>query len=112
MWDWVTGSPCQKWKLESLGDDVYKIIDPNSGNALEIQGCSKLPRATVFAFPSNASPCERWRIEPTPDGSYSVIAVSSGLSLDVAGCSSAAGAEVITWFYHGGPCQRWYFKQQ
>ncbi|GAA1562454.1 hypothetical protein GCM10009804_18960 [Kribbella hippodromi] len=112
MWDWVTGSPCQKWKLESLGDDVYKIIDPNSGNALEIQGCSKLPRATVFMFPSNASPCERWRIEPTPGGSYSVTAVSSGLSLDVAGCSSAAGAEVITWFYHGGPCQRWYFKQQ
>jgi hypothetical protein len=30
------------------GDDVYKVVDPNSGNALEIQGCSKLPRATVF----------------------------------------------------------------
>jgi hypothetical protein len=112
MWDWVSGSPCQKWKLESQGDDVYKVVDPNSGNALEIQGCSKLPRATVFMFASNASPCEQWRIEPTPGGTYSVIAVSSGLSLDVAGCSAAAGAEVITWFYHGGPCQRWSFKPQ
>ncbi len=112
MWTWVAGSPCQRWKLESLGDDVYKVIDPNSGNALEIQGCSKLPRATVFMFPSNASPCERWRIEPTPGGSYSIIAPTSGMSLDVAGCSAAAGAEVITWFYHGGPCQRWFFKAQ
>ncbi|WP_405062168.1 RICIN domain-containing protein [Kribbella sp. NBC_01505] len=110
MWNPVDGSPCQRWKLESLGDDLYKIIDPNSGNALEIEGCSKLPRATVFMFPSNASPCERWRIEPTPGGSYSVIATTSGLSLDVADCSSAAGAEVITWFYHGGTCQRWFFK--
>ncbi|MFK4090365.1 RICIN domain-containing protein [Kribbella sp. NPDC020789] len=110
MWTWVEGSPCQRWKLESLGDDVYKIIDPSSGNALEIQGCSRLPRATVYMFPSNASPCERWRIEPTPSGSYSIIAPTSGMSLDVAGCSAEAGAEVITWFYHGGPCQRWFFK--
>ncbi|HEY0471228.1 MAG TPA: RICIN domain-containing protein [Kribbella sp.] len=112
MWDWVPGSPCQKWRLQSLGDDVYKIIRPDTGQAVDVNGCSKVPRATVQVWASNDSECQRWRIEPTPGGSYSVVAVSSGLSMDVSGCSPATGTEVITWFYHGGPCQRWLFKKQ
>ncbi|WP_328994282.1 RICIN domain-containing protein [Kribbella sp. NBC_01245] len=112
MWLWVPGSPCQSWKLESLGDDVYKIIDPSTNRAIDIEGCSKQLRGTIRAFASNDSECQRWRIEPSPGGSYVVTAVSSGLSLDVAGCSPAQGADVITWLYHGGPCQRWFFKKQ
>ncbi|QNE18683.1 hypothetical protein F1D05_13145 [Kribbella qitaiheensis] len=112
MGTWSTTSLCQKWTLRSLGDDMYKIIDTNTKQALEINGCSKLPRANMIIFTDNTSECEKWRIEPTPGGSYSVIAVSSGLSLDVAGGSSTAGAEVITWFYHGGKGQRWSFKPQ
>ncbi|WP_405056086.1 RICIN domain-containing protein [Kribbella sp. NBC_01505] len=110
MGTWSTASVCQKWNLKSLGDDMYKLIDTNSKQALEIKGCSKLPRATMIIFPDNTSECEKWRIEPTPGGTYSVISVSSGLSLDVANGSSAAGAEVISWFYHGGKGQRWAFK--
>ncbi|GAB3406659.1 hypothetical protein GCM10027569_17410 [Flindersiella endophytica] len=111
MWAWVAGSPCQGWKLESLGDDVYKLVDPHSSKVLDIDGCSQLPLGTVQTWTSNESECQRWRIEPSPGGSYSVLQVGSGLSLDVAGCSSAQGANVITWFYHGGPCQRWFFKR-
>ncbi len=111
MYKVVPDSQCQRWKLESLGDDVYKIIDPHSTNALEIQGCSRLPGATVYTFPSNSSPCQRWRIEPTPGASYSVISQTAPMSLDVAGCNRGLEAGVITWFYHGGPCQRWFFTK-
>ncbi|MBM7788339.1 RICIN domain-containing protein [Tenggerimyces flavus] len=112
MWAWVTGSPCQRWKLESIGDDVYKIVDPNSSKVIDIDGCSKLPGGTIHTWTSNESECQRWRIEPSPGGSFSVLQLGSGLSLDVAGCSSAQGANVDTWFYHGGACQRWFFKRQ
>jgi hypothetical protein len=113
MWDWSSTNPCQKWRLESLGDDVYKIVAAQSGKALDIQGCSKLPRGTVEMFSSNTSPCQLWRIEPaTPVGSYSVVAVSSGLSLDIAGCSSSQGADVVTWFHRAPSCQRWFFTKQ
>jgi hypothetical protein len=112
MGTWSTASVCQKWNLRSLGDDMYKLIDTNSRLALEIKGCSKLPKATMITFPDNTSECEKWRIEPTPGGTYSVIAVSSGLSLDVANGSGTAGTEVISWFYHGGKGQRWFLKPQ
>ncbi|MFI5729464.1 RICIN domain-containing protein [Kribbella sp. NPDC051587] len=112
MGTWSSTSVCQRWNLKSLGDDMYKIVDANSKLPLDIQGCSKLPRATTIIFPDNTSECQKWRIEPTPGGTYSVIAVSSGLSLDVAGGSSTTGAEVISWFYHGGKGQRWSFKPQ
>ncbi|MBB6570593.1 hypothetical protein HPO96_26165 [Kribbella sandramycini] len=109
MWEIVEGSKCQAWKLDSLGDDIYRIVDPTSGHPLTIQGCSRLPRATVYLFPVDGSDCQKWRIEPTPGGTYSVVAVSTGMSLDVAGCRPDIPTEVITWFYHGGKCQRWSF---
>ncbi|TDD62850.1 hypothetical protein E1263_02240 [Kribbella antibiotica] len=112
MWDWVPGSPCQSWKVESLGDDVYKIVDPSSNRALDIRGCSKLLKGYLIAFPSNKSECQRWRIEPSADGSYAVTSVSTGLAMDVDSCNPAAGTDVITWSYHGGLCQRWYFIKQ
>jgi hypothetical protein len=111
MWDWVPGSPCQGWKLESLGDDVYKIINPDTGKAVDIDGCSKLPRGTIHMWTSNDSECQKWRIEPSRNGTYSVTAVSSGLSLDVAGCSPAAGADVISWLFTGEICQQWIFRK-
>ncbi|GAA1613449.1 hypothetical protein GCM10009789_79610 [Kribbella sancticallisti] len=112
MWDDIAGSPCESWKLQSVGDDVYKIVDPNSSKALDIDGCSKLPAGVVTIWTSNESECQLWRIEPSPGGTYSVVQVSSGLSLDVAGCSRLPHPEVITWFYHGGPCQRWSFQKR
>ncbi|MFF1819396.1 RICIN domain-containing protein [Kribbella sp. NPDC058245] len=112
MWEWVQGSPCQSWKVESLGDDVYKIVDPSSNRALDIRGCSKLLKGSLIAFPSNKGECQRWRIEPAADGSFAVTSVSTGLSMDVDSCNPAAGTDVITWSYHGGLCQRWYFIKQ
>jgi hypothetical protein len=110
MWTW-SGTACQGWRLTSLGDDVYKIVDLHSAKVLDVDGCSQLPLGTVHIWTTGESECQRWRIEPSPGGSYSVLQVGSGLSLDVAACSTAQGANVITWFYHGGPCQRWFFKR-
>ncbi|GAA1717785.1 hypothetical protein GCM10009745_78210 [Kribbella yunnanensis] len=112
IWDDVAGSACESWKLESLGDDLYKIVDGNTAKVLDLEGCSKLPAANVTLWTSNESECQLWRIEPTPGGTYSVIQAGTGLSMDVAGCNRTTHAEVITWFYHGGPCQRWTFQKR
>ncbi|MFB6722603.1 RICIN domain-containing protein [Kribbella sp. NPDC056345] len=112
MWDDVPGSLCESWKLQSLGDDLYKIVDGKTSKVLDLEGCSKLPAANVTLWTSNESECQLWRIEPSPGGSYSVIQAGTGLSMDVAGCNRTAHAEVITWFYHGGPCQRWIFQKR
>ncbi|MEU4193716.1 RICIN domain-containing protein [Kribbella sp. NPDC026611] len=112
IWDDVAGSQCESWQLVSQGDDVYKVVDPHSSKALDVQGCSRQPTAPVTIWTSNDSECQLWRIEPSPGGTYSVLQVGTGYSLDVAGCGTSTHEEVIQWFYHGGPCQRWTFQQR
>ncbi len=81
MWDWVAGSPCQGWQLESLGDDVYRIIDPDprANRPLDIDGCSKLTHGEVATWPRSDSECQLWRIEPSPGGTYSVTQVAPAI---------------------------------
>ncbi|WP_427890308.1 RICIN domain-containing protein [Kribbella sp. GL6] len=105
-WDYIADSPCQKWQLKPLGDDIYQIVDPSTNTALQTSGCSRATHATVIAFPVDESDCQRWRIEPAGDG-WSIHQADTGLSLDVNGCNPAHGQLVDTWPYWNGPCQRW-----
>ncbi|WP_344239443.1 RICIN domain-containing protein [Kribbella hippodromi] len=108
MWDWVPGSPCQRWQLKPMGDDVYQIYDPNSQRNVDVQGCPGSNASPVLPVtPSDSAQCQLWRIEPAIDGSWSILQNTSGRSMDVAGCSDQAGADVITWPYWNGQCQRW-----
>ncbi|MFI5733541.1 RICIN domain-containing protein [Kribbella sp. NPDC051587] len=108
MWDWVPGSPCQRWQIVPKGDDVYQIYDPNSRKNVDVQGCpGGLGSPVVPITPSDSVECQGWRIEPAIDGSWSILQNKSGRSMDVNGCSDQAGADVITWLYWNGPCQRW-----
>jgi hypothetical protein len=113
MWPWVNGSPCQGWQLESLGDDIYKIIDPDPRalRPLDISSCSKLTKGAVETWPRSESECQLWRIEPSAAGTYSVTQVSTGYSMDVDSCKPDAGRPVITWLYWEGACQRWTFRR-
>ncbi|GAA1670185.1 hypothetical protein GCM10009745_10810 [Kribbella yunnanensis] len=108
MWDWVPGSPCQRWQIVPKGDDIYQIYDPNSQKNVDVQGCpGGLGSPLVPITPSDSVECQGWRIEPAIDGSWSILQNKSGRAMDVAHCSAAAGADVITYTYWNGPCQRW-----
>jgi len=107
MWKIVAGSPCQGWQLKPLGDDVYRIIEPSTGEAVDVPGCTEALAQSAATMPESDSPCQRWRIEPAFDGTWSITREANGYSLDVAGCSTAENADLITWRYWNGPCQRW-----
>ncbi|WP_328993169.1 RICIN domain-containing protein [Kribbella sp. NBC_01245] len=111
MWEWVPGSPCQRWQFLPLGDDVYKIIEPSTAQAVDVLGCTDALALQVATMPENEGSCQRWRVEPAFDGTWSITQESNGNSLDVAGCNPAAGAGLITWRYWNGPCQRWWLDQ-
>lgn len=107
MWNWISGSPCQRWQLTPLGDDVYQITDPSTSKAIQTEGCSRLPGAKVVPFDIDATECQRWRIEPAADNSYTIQQADTGHSLDVPACSPSTTDRVIVWNYWNGPCQRW-----
>jgi ricin-type beta-trefoil lectin protein len=106
-WDWNSSSPCQRWQLKPLGDDIYQIIDPNSVKAIDDLACSEKNVAIVHLWAVSESPCQRWRIEPAYGGSWSIRQTTTGKSMDVGGCREDAGADLILWPYWNGPCQRW-----
>ncbi|MFC9690438.1 RICIN domain-containing protein [Kribbella sp. NPDC056951] len=107
MWEVVPNSPCQGWQLKPLGDDVYRIIEPSTGEAVDVPGCTEALAQAVATMPESESACQRWRIEPAFDGTWSITREANGLSLDVAGCKTEENTDLITWRYWNGPCQRW-----
>ncbi len=106
-WGWIADSPCQRWQLKPLGDDVYQIIDPSTGTALQVENCSRMPAAKLVAFVTDASECQRWRIEPAADNSWTLQQADTGFMVDVPECVGTDVAKVIVWHYWNGPCQRW-----
>lgn len=113
------GTPKASWQSLRLpaGDPgaavvasgTYKLLPKNNtGNALEVTGCSTADAANVAVGTDSGAECQKWQLSYLDDGTYKLIAQHSGKSLDVAGCSPANHADVIQWPYHGGACQRWY----
>ncbi len=111
MWNWIPESACQRWMLMPLGDDVYKIIEPSTAQAVDVLGCTDAVGQQVATMPATESPCQRWRIEPAYDGSWSITQEANGNSLDVSGCSPDLNARLITWHYWNGHCQRFWIDQ-
>ncbi|MFK4084573.1 glycoside hydrolase domain-containing protein [Kribbella sp. NPDC020789] len=109
MWDRILDSPCQKWHIVRTTGNTFKILDGNTGKALEVSGCSTADATPVDLFDDQGTDCQTWTINPIIGGAYQILGTGSGKSLDVAGCSAARGADVIVWPFHGGSCQRWYF---
>ncbi|MGZ0150103.1 RICIN domain-containing protein [Kribbella sp. WER1] len=106
-WDWIPASPCQRWQIKPLGDDVYQIIDPSSGTALQTDSCSRGLATHLVVTPVDSSECQRWRIEPAVGGSWSIQQADTGYAVDVPECAMSKVAFVETWTYWNGSCQRW-----
>jgi serine protease len=85
----------------------YRIINENSGKALEIEGGSTANGANAQQWtPANVAH-HRWSVQPNGDGTYQILAAHSGKALDVSGISTDSGANVHQWDYVGGSNQHW-----
>jgi hypothetical protein len=63
MWDRILDSPCQKWHLVNVGGSTFKILDGNTGKALDVAGCSASRDADVI-WPFHGGSCQRWYFTP------------------------------------------------
>ncbi len=108
FWDYISASPCQKWTVKPLGDDVYEIIDGNSGKLLNVAGCSTASLAPVDLFQRYEGGCQQWRIEPTASGRYSIFSVHSGMAMRLYSCTTSGRDTVVT-PYTGSSCYRYTF---
>lgn len=85
----------------------YKLINRNSGKALDIAWGSQDNGANVLQYTYNGYNNQKWYLEPTGDGYYYIKSVATGKVVDVSGKSTSNGGDVIQWQKNNGWNQQW-----
>lgn len=85
----------------------YKILNRQSGRALEIGGQTTADGAGASQWDYLSQGNQKWQFVATDSGYYRMVVQNSGKALDVDGASTADGAKVQQWTYAGGPNQQW-----
>jgi GH43 family beta-xylosidase len=88
--------PNQQWSLDYLANGYYRLLNRNSGKALEAAGG---PSATQEGAPLQQSSWahsanQQWRFLQTSDGWVRIEARHSGKVVDISGCATGEGAKV------------------
>ncbi|WP_366348672.1 RICIN domain-containing protein [Paenibacillus amylolyticus] len=86
---------------------IYKLINRNSGLALDVNGASSTGGATIIQWNDNGAANQQWKLESAGNGYYNIRNVGSGLLLDVNSSSTQGGAALIQWQDNGGNNQQW-----
>ncbi|MFB9328136.1 RICIN domain-containing protein [Paenibacillus aurantiacus] len=86
---------------------TYKLINVNSGKALDVASAGTAPGTNVQIWSDNGSGAQKWTLYQNADGSYKLINVNSGHALDVAGSGTGDGTNVQIWNDLGNGAQKW-----
>ena len=91
----------------SIADGTYKIINRNSGLALDAKGQSTTNGTPAQQYTYNGGNNQRWTVTNLGGGQYKITGVQSGKVLDVKGQSTADGAAIQLYTDNGGSNQKW-----
>jgi hypothetical protein len=118
-WEIITTAGTQDFTMNSysvtvttggtVANGTYKIINRNSGEALDVVGASTANNAQIDQWPYGAGSNQKWTVTNLGSGQYSIIGVGSGKSLDVAGSGTANGTKIDIYTYSGSANQKWSF---
>jgi hypothetical protein len=88
------------------GSGYYKIINRNSGLALDISGASTANGGLAIQWPYSGANNQQWQ-EVSVNGGYKLVSRNSGLLLDDPGGSKTAGTQLDQWNDTNGSNQWW-----
>jgi predicted alpha-1,6-mannanase (GH76 family) len=92
-----------------LTNGTYKIVNRNSGLAMDVKGLSTTNGSTVQQYAYNGGANQQWTVTSLVGGEYKIIGVQSGSALDVVGSGTANGTRIDIWSYNSGANQQWSF---
>ena len=93
-----------------LANGTYKLINRNSGKALDAYGANTTNGTQIIQWTYNAGSNQKWTLTSLSTGIYKIIGVQSGRSLDIAASGTANGTKVDLWDYNGGNNQKFGFS--
>ena len=101
------------WGIGAGGTDIfytgayYRLLNVNSGDALDVNGSSVLTGASVIQWPQNDGNNQQWIITDNGGGYYKITNRNSGDALDISGALTAAGIAAIQSSWNGANSQQW-----
>jgi hypothetical protein len=93
----------------TVASGTYKIINRNSGEAMDVVGQVTANGTQIDQWPYNGLGNDKWAITSIGGGQFEITGVQSGKSLDVNGGSTADGAKVQIWTYGNSNNQHFTF---
>ncbi len=90
-----------------VSGSTYKLINKNSGKALDVSQGSQADGGDVIQWTQNSGNNQKWVITDVGSGQYRLVCVNSNKALDVYQASTADGANVVQWTYSGSGNQKW-----
>ncbi|MXV14056.1 RICIN domain-containing protein [Hufsiella ginkgonis] len=91
----------------ALADGTYKIINRNSGLALDATAQGTVNGTAIQQWTYSGQNNQRWTVTSLGGGQYRIVGVQSGKSLDVTGQSSTDGAKIQLYNSTSGNNQKW-----
>jgi hypothetical protein len=86
---------------------VYKLINTNSGKALDVSNSGTVDGTNVQIWTDNGTGAQQWQTISNGDGTYKLINTNSGKALDVYSAGTADGTNVQIYTDNGTGAQKW-----
>ena len=99
----------QLFDITYLGNGAYKIVDSQTGRALNIEGKKTANRANiqVWDFANNYN--SQWVISESGNGAYNIIALYSGMYVDYPDGNAEDGTNICIFTGNGSASQKFVF---
>jgi hypothetical protein len=105
---WVcNGTPAQTFVLESVGNNEYRLKNPNSGKCAAASGKGTANFTQIELADCGGGGAQKFRVEGTRGEFHKLVNTGSGRCLDVSGSSSDDGAKVQLYDCNGTGAQNW-----
>jgi glucose/arabinose dehydrogenase len=101
-----SGTKMQVWRIKPIDGTYYRILNGNSGKALDVKGAFTADGTFLQQYNNNGGANQQFKFEAS-SSYYFISARHSGKYLDVSGSSTANGAGIVQMPKKGTNNQQW-----
>ena len=104
----TTRAKNQRFTIEPVGG-YYKIINVNSGKALDVKSAKSANGTNIQQYTWNATKAQLWKIQLNTDGSVTLVsAVNNTKVIDISGAKTANGTNAQLYTSNGTNAQKFF----
>ncbi|MGI6020038.1 MAG: RICIN domain-containing protein [Lachnospiraceae bacterium] len=98
----------QKFLIEKMSDDYYRVVNVKSGKAVDVQGGIGQNGSVIWQYSMNKTKAQLWKISKNSDGTVTFkSAVNESFVLDIPAADTRNGNPLQLYRSNGSKAQKW-----